>query len=76
MKKISIKKAASQEMPKDLELEPGTTVYDVLKAISLDPAQFSVSLPNGEKLQGHDAIYTKVSDGDKLLVSERATVGV
>jgi hypothetical protein len=76
MKKISIKKAASAELPRDLELEPGTTVYDVLKTVNLDPGQFAISVPTGEMLQGHDGIYAKVSDGDKLLISERATVGV
>jgi hypothetical protein len=75
MKKIAIKKAESTELPRDLDLEPGTTTYDVLKAIGLEPAQFQISIPNGEMLHGNDPLYTKVNDGDKLLVSERATVG-
>ena len=75
MKRISIKKAASQELPRDLELEPGTTVYDVLKAVDLEPGQFAISIPSGEMLQGHDGLYAKVNDGEKLLISERATVG-
>ena len=75
MKKIAIKKAASPDLPQDLDLQPGTTVYDMLKAINLDPGQFAISIPTGEMLQGHDPIYSKVSDGDKLLVSEHATVG-
>jgi hypothetical protein len=76
MKRVSIKKAASQEMPRDLELEPGTTVYDVLKAVRMELGQFTVSIPSGEMLPGHDGLYARVNDGDKLLISERATVGV
>jgi sulfur carrier protein ThiS len=74
MKKIAVKKAASTELPRDLDLEPGTTAYDVLKAIGLEPAQFEISIPNGEMLHRNDPLYSKVNDGDKLLVSERATV--
>lgn len=75
MKRISIKKAASQELPRDLELEPGTTVYDVLKTMNLEPGQFAVSIPSGEMLHGHDQLYARVNDGEKLLISESATVG-
>ncbi len=76
MKRISVKKAASEELPRDLELQPGTTVYDLLTTIKMEPGQFAISLPSGEMLQGHDGLYAKVNDGDKLLISERATVGV
>ena len=75
MKKVAIKKAASQEMPRDIELEPGTTAYDALKALGLESNEYGISTPSGEILEGHDALYNKVEDGDKLLITERASVG-
>ena len=76
MKRISVKKAASDEMPKDIEIETGTTAYDVLRAINLDPSQHSVGLSDGTILRGNDSLYSKVEDGDKILITEQATVGI
>lgn len=75
MKRVSIKRAASDEMPRDVEVEPGTTAYDLLRALNFDPRQHAIGTANGEILQGNDALYSKVSDGDKLLVTEQAKVG-
>lgn len=75
MKRIAVKKAASNEMPKDVEIEAGTTAYDLLRSLDLDPSEYSVGLSDGGILEGTDSLYSKVKEGDKVLITEQATVG-
>ena len=71
MKNIAIKVGASQDLPIDVSIEPGTTSSDILDHIKenkgINLTGFGLSKEDGSNQFGdNENIYPKVEDGEKL----------
>jgi hypothetical protein len=73
MKRLSIVVAGTGQI-KDITIDPGTSVADVLQGVQLPDYLLSRG-PNEPFLANADTLYDKVSDGEKLFASTKAEVG-
>lgn len=74
MKRLSVVVAGTGQI-KDIQIEPGTTVRDVLQQLTLRDYLLSKG-PNEPFLANADSLYDKVNDGEKVFASTKAEVGV
>jgi len=73
MKRISIAVAGSGRI-QDVDIEPGTTVGDVLTDLGLSDYLLSKG-PREPFFAKTDCLYDKVASGEKLFASTKAEVG-
>ena len=74
MKRLSVVVAGTGQI-KDIQIEPGTTVRDVLQQLTLRDYLLSKG-PNEPFFANADSLYDKVNDGEKVFASTKAEVGV
>jgi hypothetical protein len=74
MKRLSVVVAGSGQI-RDIQIEPGTTVGDVLQQLNLREYLLSKG-PNEPFFANADTLYDKVNDGEKVFASTKAEVGV
>ena len=74
MKRLSVVVAGTGQI-KDIQIEPGTTVRDVLQQLTLHDYLLSKG-PTEPFLANADSVYDKVNDGEKVFASTKAEVGV
>ena len=74
MKRLSIVVAGTGQI-KDIQIEPGTAVRDVLQQLGLRDYLLSKG-PNEPFLANADTLYDKVNDGEKVFASTKAEVGL
>ena len=75
MKQIAVKVMGTDEEPRDVELQPGQTAGEVLEGLGLQG--YILSFPNSNRFFGHEEpIYASVVEGDKLVATTPAQVGV
>lgn len=73
MKRLSVVVAGSGQI-RDIQIQPGTSVGDVLHQLNLDDYLLSKG-PNEPFLAKADTLYDKVNDGEKVFASTKAEVG-
>ena len=73
MKRLSVVVAGSGQI-RDIQIEPGTTVRDVMEQLALRDYLLSKG-PNEPFLANADTLYDKVNDGEKIFASTKAEVG-
>lgn len=73
MKRVSIVVAGTGQI-KDIQIQPGTTVADVLDQLGLRDYLLSRG-PNEPFFANADSLFDKVSDGEKVFASTKAEVG-
>jgi sulfur carrier protein ThiS len=73
MKRVAVVVAGTGQI-KDVQIEPGTTVADVLEQLGLREYLLSRG-PNEPFLANADTVYDKVADGEKVFASTKAEVG-
>jgi hypothetical protein len=74
MKRASVVVAGTGQI-RDIQIEPGTSVGDVLQQLGLREYLLSKG-PNEPFLANADTLYDKVNDGEKVFASTKATVGL
>lgn len=74
MKRVSVVVAGTGQI-RDIQIEPGTTVGDVLQQLAL-PEYLLSKGPNEPFLANADSLYDKINDGEKIFASTKAEVGV
>jgi len=75
MKQVAVKVAGSEAEPLDITIAPGQTAGEVVTQLGL--TGFILSFPNSQRFFGNEeTIYTQVVDGDKLVATTPAQVGV
>lgn len=74
MKRVSVVVAGTGQI-RDIQIDPGTTVADVLQQLALPDYLLSKG-PNEPFLANADSIYDKVGDGEKVFASTKAEVGL
>ena len=75
MKTVAIKVAGTEGEPLDIQIQPGQTAGEVLGQLSLQG--YILSFPNSSRFFGNEEpIYSQVVDGDKLVATTPAQVGV
>ena len=74
MKRLSVVVAGTGQI-RDIQIESGTTVGDILQQLDLRDYLLSKG-PNEPFLAATDSIYDKVGDGEKVFASTKAEVGV
>lgn len=73
MKRLSVVVAGTGQI-RDIQIEPGTSVSDVLKQLNLLEYLLSKG-PNEPFFANADTLYDKVNDGEKVFASTKAEVG-
>lgn len=73
MKRLSVVVAGTGQI-RDISIDPGTSVRDVLTQLNLADYLLSKG-PNEPFLANADSLYDKVGDGEKLFASTKAEVG-
>jgi hypothetical protein len=73
MKRLSVVVAGSGQI-RDIQIQPGTSVGDVLQQLNLGDYLLSKG-PNEPFLAKADTLYDKVNDGEKVFASTKAEVG-
>jgi hypothetical protein len=73
MKRVSVVVAGTGQI-RDIQIEPGTSVGDVLQQLGLREYLLSKG-PNEPFLANVDSVYDKVNDGEKVFASTKAEVG-
>ncbi len=73
MKRLSVVVAGSGQI-RDIQIQPGTSVGDVLQQLNLGDYLLSKG-PNEPFLAKADTLYDKVNDGEKIFASTKAEVG-
>jgi hypothetical protein len=73
MKRLSVVVAGSGQI-RDVQIQPGTSVGDVLQQLQLNDYLLSKG-PNEPFLANADTLYDKVNDGEKVFASTKAEVG-
>ena len=73
MKRLSVVVAGSGQI-RDIQIQPGTSVGDVLQQLNLADYLLSKG-PNEPFLAKADTLYDKVNDGEKIFASTKAEVG-
>jgi len=75
MKVVSVKVAGNEAEPLDIQIQPGQTAGEVLSQLGL--SGYILSFPNSNRFFGNEEpIYASVVDGDKLIATTPAQVGV
>ncbi len=74
MKRLSVVVAGTGQI-KDIQIEPGTAVRDVLQQLDLRDYLLSKG-PNEPFLASADSLYDKVNHGEKVFASTKAEVGL
>jgi hypothetical protein len=74
MKRLSIVVAGTGQI-RDVQIDPGTSVRDVLQQTGLRDYLLSKG-PNEPFMANADGLYDKVADGEKVFASTKAEVGV
>jgi hypothetical protein len=75
MKKLAVRVAGTEGDPLDIQIQPGQTAGEILDQIGLQG--YMLSFPNDNRFFGNqEVIYTSVVDGDKLVATTPAQVGV
>lgn len=74
MKRASVVVAGTGQI-RDIRIEPGTSVGDVLQQLALPDYLLSKG-PNEPFLANADNLYTAVHDGEKIYASTKAEVGL
>jgi hypothetical protein len=74
MKRLSIVVAGTGQI-RDVEIQPGTSVGDVLHQLNL--ADYLLSRgPNEPFFAASESLFDKTKDGEKLFASTKAEVGI
>jgi hypothetical protein len=73
MKRLSVVVAGTGQI-RDVKIQPGTSVGDVLQQLQLNDYLLSKG-PNEPFLANADTLYDKVNDGEKVFASTKAEVG-
>ncbi len=73
MKRLSVVVAGTGQI-RDIQIEPGTSVGDVLQQLTLREYLLSKG-PNEPFFANADTLYDKVNDGEKVFASTKAEVG-
>jgi hypothetical protein len=73
MKRVSIVVAGTGQI-RDIQIQPGTTVADVLQQLNLGDYLLSRG-PNEPFFANADSLFDKVNDGEKIFASTKAEVG-
>ena len=73
MKRVAVVVAGSGQI-RDIQMQPGTSVSDVLQQLGLQGYLLSKG-PNEPFLANADSLYDKVNDGEKIFASTKAEVG-
>lgn len=73
MKKICVSVVGSGQLH-EITIQPGTTAGDILRDLNLADYLLSKS-PSAEFFAATESVYDKISDGEKVFASTKATVG-
>jgi hypothetical protein len=75
MKQVAVKVAGTEAEPLDIQIQPGQTAGEVLSQLGL--SGYILSFPNSNRFfANEEPIYASVVDGDKLIATTPAQVGV
>ncbi len=75
MKQVAVKIAGNEAEPLDIQIQPGQTAGEVLRQLGL--SGYILSFPNSSQFfANEEPIYASVVDGDKLVATTPAQVGV
>jgi hypothetical protein len=75
VKQVAVKVSGSEAEPLDVQIQPGQTAAEVLSQLGLQG--YILSFPNSNRFFGNEEpIYSQVVDGDKLVATTPAQVGV
>jgi hypothetical protein len=75
MKHLAVKVLGTESDPLDIQIQPGQTAGEVLGQLGL--SGYMLSFPNSTKFfANEEPIYASVVDGDKLVATTPAQVGV